>query len=141
MGAEMEKELREVIERKKIHLTEEEKRNNGNHNKDFASGMSYSDIGEISHISQMKMEHQSSFYDTKVKIEEGKKCIIIAEALDGICSCCQKNPISKELIKQPLNLPICEECGKTCLDIRIKNNLEILDYLDLVIKNIKEKKK
>lgn len=136
----MEKELYEVIQRKKANLAEEEKRNNGKSNKDFGSGMSYSDIGEIAHISQMKMEYQSSAYEAKVKNEEGNKAVKITEALDGICPCCQKNQISKELIKKPINLPICEECGIKCVDIRIKNNLTVLDYLNLIIKerNIKE---
>jgi hypothetical protein len=141
MGAEMEEKLSGVIERKRAHLKEMEERNNNTKGtKKLDSGMSHSDIGEISHISQMKMEHQSSFYNTKIKIEEGKKSIIIAEALDGICPCCHKNPISEEYIKQPLNLPICEECGRVCFEIRVKNNLEILDYLNLVIKEIKSKK-
>ncbi len=135
----MEKKLYDFLQRRENKLPEikEKAKKNGN-NKNLISGTSNSDIGESSNISQLKMENQISTLSDKRKIEGREKSLLIARAFDGICPCCGKKPISVDLIKN-LNLPLCKECGKKCTEIRDKRDLSIIDYLNLVIEEGKEK--
>lgn len=138
-GKKVEKGLFNIIERRRSNLKEEKNKSNGSIN-DLISGMSNSfDDTDACHTLQMKMEDQVSASSAKEQTEMREKSIVIAEKLDGVCACCRKNPISLDLFKRPLFLPICSECGKECVTIRVKKGLSILGYLNFVIKDLNTK--